>query len=131
MEAITPILLLGLAGKALLDLILYVRGKDWSAVTTIAGAWIIGIVLTWLFGESSLGAGSVIPGLGLTFGDMNAADVVFVGFLMSGLASGVTEFFKSRDGTRTTAKPDILTGEKKVIVPSGTTIVSDGPPPSV
>jgi hypothetical protein len=111
MEAITPILLIGLAGKALLDLILYFRGKDWSSVITIAGAWLIGILLVWLFGESTLGAGTTIPGFALTFGEMNAADIVFVGFLMSGLANGVTEFFKSRDNTRSTAKPDILTGD--------------------
>lgn len=108
MDAITPIALLTFAVFTLVNLVRYLRGRDWNGVLTIVLSWIAGVIVVLLFGASRLGEGVTVPGLEVTFGDLGVFDAVFVGLLMASTAGAFNEFNKARDNTQSVDKPPLV-----------------------
>lgn len=131
LSPIAPLVLLIFALYTVVKIIKDARGRDWNGVLTVGLAWLAGTVLSWLFAEATIGEGTVLPiGNGVTLGDLNLADYVFVGLFLASAAGVLTDGIKAFDRTRSTAQPELLSGETTMVLPANTVIVSDPPPPN-
>jgi cytochrome P450 len=86
----------------------------------------------WLFAESRIGESWVPPVAGIQYplGQLSFFDFVFIGLFVVSGASTVNEFIKSRDNTRSTAKPNLLTGNTTMVLEQPSVVVTDPPPPA-
>jgi hypothetical protein len=94
MEFVPALAMLALVKKSV-DLLKSATNKDMSAVITILGSWLIGILVVWLFSLSDFADGIEVGSLSI--GTLNAAGLVIVG-LAIGSSAGVTEDFIVRKG---------------------------------
>lgn len=109
MEAIIPIALLGGLGVKLLDLLKYLRAKDWNATATQVGAWATGVLLVFLASGADIFENTVLPGLDQTFADLNGASKVILGAsILSLLGIAAVDFRKAFDGTDSAKTPTLL-----------------------
>lgn len=132
MDATIPAAMLVFAVFTVGNLVRYLRGQDWNGAVTIASIWAIASVLAWLYGNSRLGEAWVPPigTSGLPLGELGFGDFVFVGLFLASTASAFNEFNKARDSTTSVAKPELLSGDTKMILDTPSVIVTDPPPPA-
>lgn len=113
MEVFSLAILAALVGKAMT--VIKAIGKDWNMVITQVGVWVLGWLVALLAAHSTWGSELVIQNVSL--GNMNAADLGFLGLAIGSGISQVYDFKKARDNTDTASEPPLLAGVAKVAVP--------------
>lgn len=109
MEVFSLAILAALVGKVVT--VLKAVGKDWNMVGTQVAVWAVGIAVVALGAHTSWAGTIVIQNIGL--GDMNAADLVFLGLGLGAGISQVYDFKKARDNTDTASEPPLLAGVRR------------------
>lgn len=101
-----PILALGLVVKTTVDILRFVRGRDWNGAGTLLTAWVGGFAAAALFAQTEFADGISVGDQ--TLGDLNVASLLVVGLTLGSVGANVNEFFASRDANRSTAKPQLF-----------------------
>lgn len=83
-------------------------GKNWNMVITQAVVWVVGTLAIWLAAQADVTAGAAVPGTTTTFGALNAASIVLLGWVLGGTGSFLYDFRKSVDNSDSAAEPALL-----------------------
>lgn len=110
MEQLAPLVLLGALGYTLLNLVKYVRARDWSAVATTLAAYAIGCVLVLVAGNAELTENLPVPGMETTFGDLDFWSSLILGASMLSVLGIAYDYKRAIDGSDSAATPSLLPG---------------------
>lgn len=102
-----PILVLGLVVYTLTNLLKYLRARDWSAVVTLLGAWLIGIAAVWIVGATDWAQTITVGGL-KTLDALSWAEKVLVGLVVMSTGSVVYDLKRSFDNSDSAATPPLV-----------------------
>ena len=83
-------------------------GKDNNYVTTQVVTWVVGIAVLFLAGQASVTETLMIPGFGITAGDMDAASVILAGLVLGSTGAFAYDYKKARDNTDSSVEPSLL-----------------------
>ena len=103
-EFVPALALLALVKKGV-DLLRYLRGKDYNGAITILAVWILGVTLTIMFAQSDYASGITSGDLALD--QLNIWSLVLVGLTVGASASLVEDTFTAIDSTRSGEKPSL------------------------
>jgi hypothetical protein len=115
---------------AFVNMLRYLRGRDWNGVLTQASVWGSGVAGVALFAQTEWGDVISLGGA-LPISQLGWASLVVVGLQAGSAATVVNEFRGAVDRTTTTAKPRLLTGNTVRVVEANEQVVIDPPPPAV
>jgi hypothetical protein len=109
MDTLTPVVLLGSLGFMLVNLVKYVRARDWDPAITTILVWLVGFILVALAAHTSLTENTPVPGLaGVTFGSIDTWGQVLLGASILSVLGVVDKALKAIDNTRSSAGPSLL-----------------------
>ncbi len=103
---IVPLAALGLVVKTTVDILRYLRGKDWNGAGTLLIAWVGGLLAAVLFANTDF-ADSIQVG-DQTLGQLNLASLVVIGLTIGSVGAGFNELTGALDANRSTAKPHLV-----------------------
>lgn len=95
-------------GITLVNVLKYLRARDWNAVATTVAVFVILFLVLWLYGNSVYGAGQVLPGSPVPLEDMALDDVLIAALAFTGPAIVTWDLFGAVDNSRTSEKPPLL-----------------------
>lgn len=107
-----PILVLALVVYTLMNLLKYLRARDWNAAVTLVVGWIIGFLAVWLVGATSW-ASTVTVGGTKTLDQLSFPEILLVGLVVVSVGSTVYDLKKSFDNTDSAATPTLLPPKKE------------------
>lgn len=105
MEQFIPIAVLIGFIISVVNLLLYVRGKNWDGASKIGIVWVAGVLGVLLFAESDYASAIVIGDLALD--TANLWSKIVIGLWLGGSATVVVEFKKAFDNGDSAAKPNL------------------------
>ena len=101
-----PLIALALVVKTTVDLLRYLRARDWNGAGTLAVVWLGGFGAALLFAQTGFADG--LPVGDSTLGALNVADLIVLGLTLGSAGAGANELFGAIDAHRSTAKPHLL-----------------------
>jgi hypothetical protein len=101
-----PLVALGLVVKTTVDILRYLKGRDWNGAGTLLIAWVGGLAAAALFAQTDWADGLMIGDQNL--GALNAASLVVFGLVLGSAGAFANEFNAARDSNRSTAKPHLV-----------------------
>lgn len=90
------------------NLLKYIRARDWNAVVTYVAVFIVLVLVLWLYGNSEFGRSAVLPGSAIPLENFGFADLLIAGLAYSGPAIVTWDLFGAIDNSRTTNTPPLL-----------------------
>lgn len=106
-SAIVLLVLAPLASK-FVDVLKFLKNKDWNATITQIVTWVSGAVVVFLASAAKVTHDVVIPSLDVTFGSLDGWSKILIGTAITSLLSMVYDFKKAID-TSDSAKTPPLT----------------------
>jgi purine-cytosine permease-like protein len=106
MPEFVPLVALGLVVKTTVDILRYLRGRDWNGAGTLLIAWVGGLAAAALFAQTDF-ADSIAVG-DQSLGALNAASLVVFGLVLGSVGANANELFGAIDQNRSTAKPHLV-----------------------
>lgn len=103
-----PILVAVAMVAVIIDIVRSARGQDWNGVVTPLAAALAGIGVAFVLGESDFGEGISIGDTGETFGSVNGASLILLGFGLGSLAAKGVDLLKAVDNSDTQRKPHLI-----------------------
>jgi hypothetical protein len=107
-----PVLLASLV-MTVTNFVKYVRSRDVNGIVTQLLVWVVGVATTVLAAHSDLIGRWVITGTNLALNRTDGATQLLIGLTIASVASQLREIQKAVDRFDTSAKPELLSGEKK------------------
>jgi hypothetical protein len=107
-----PVLLASLV-MTVTNFVKYVRSCDVNGIVTQLLVWVVGVATTVLAAHSDLIGRWVITGTNLALNRTDGATQLLIGLTIASVASQLREIQKAVDRFDTSAKPELLSGEKK------------------
>lgn len=101
-----PLLALGLVVKTTIDILRYVKGRDWNGAGTLLIVWVAGFGAATLFAQTDFA--DVLRVGDLTLGQLNAASLVVIGLTIGSTAANANELLGAVDAHRNTSKPHLI-----------------------
>jgi formate hydrogenlyase subunit 3/multisubunit Na+/H+ antiporter MnhD subunit len=102
-----PIFVLALVVYTLMNLLKYLRARDWNAVITLVGGWVVGFLAVWLVGATTWGSTVTVGGT-KTLDQLSFPEILLVGLVVVSVGSAVYDLKKSFDNTDSAATPTLL-----------------------
>jgi hypothetical protein len=93
---------------AFVNLVKFVRGKDWNSAITQVVVWVVAVLLVVLVAHSDFG--NTLSWGNRTLDSMNVASQVLVGLFFGSSATVINEFKKAIDNSDTAVKPPLTGG---------------------
>jgi purine-cytosine permease-like protein len=106
MPEFVPLVALGLVVKTTVDILRYLRGRDWNGAATLLIAWVGGLAAAALFAQTDF-ADSIVVG-DQSLGALNAASLVVFGLVLGSVGANANELFGAIDQHRNTSKPKLV-----------------------
>lgn len=107
MDASIMLLILGTLASKIIDVLKFIRSKDWNATITQVATWIAGVVVVFLASGAEVTSDITIPSLGVTFGTLDTGSKVLIGTAITSLLSMAYDFRKAFDGTDSAKAPPL------------------------
>lgn len=101
-----PILVLGTLVFTTTNFLKYLAARDWSAVTTQAIAWVVGVGVAMLFAHTQYASGITVGGR--LMNQLNWWSLLLLGLVLTSLLSTVNQGLKAFDINDTAATPKLL-----------------------
>jgi succinate dehydrogenase/fumarate reductase flavoprotein subunit len=111
MPEFVPLLALGLVVKTAMDILRYLRGRDWNGAGSLLIVWLGGFGAAVLFAATDF-ADSIVVG-DMSLGNLNAASLVVFGLVIGSVAANGNELLGAIDQNRSTAKPHLIDDSPK------------------
>ena len=89
-----------------LNLVKYIKAKDWNGSLSILSGWVIGVAALLLAAQTIFAEGFPIAGVPLS--DLDFWSVVMVGMTFSSAGSGVYNFTKAVDANTSAKVPPLI-----------------------
>jgi hypothetical protein len=105
MEIVPTVALAALVWK-FVDFLKYLFARDWNGVVTQIIAWAAGLGAVWLAAATRFGASISIGDMSLA--GLNGSEKVFIGLLVTSIASSVYDFKKARDNSDSATVPPLI-----------------------
>lgn len=98
-----------LAGK-IIEFLKYVRNRDWNAAITLAAVEFAGVVVMLFAAAAKVTETLILPGTSEPIGTLDTASVIFLGLVMTSLASTTYDFRKALDSGDSAKQPPLISG---------------------
>jgi hypothetical protein len=102
-----PILVLGLVIYTLMNLVKYLRARDWNGIITLLTGWLVGFLAVWLFGSTDWGQTLTVGGT-KTLDLLSIGEKVIVGLVVVSAGSVLFDFKKSFDNSDSASTPPLV-----------------------
>ena len=105
MEQAVALLAIALLANKIIELIKYLRVKDWNAAVTLLTLFVAGVVALTLAAHASVTEHTIIPGTTVELGTLEFASLVLLGLMITATGSTIYDFKKSFDNTDSAKQP--------------------------
>lgn len=99
-----------LAGKAI-ELLKYLKNKDWNGAVTLVSVWVAGIVALVIAAAAEVTETFVVPGTTIPLGSLDGPSLVLLGMTLTSITSTVYDFKKALDSTDSAKQPPLITND--------------------
>lgn len=108
MEQVIALTAIAFLSNKIIELLKYLRTKDWNAAFTLAAVEVSGVVVMLLAAGAKVTETLVLPGTSEPIGSLDKASVVLLGLVMTSLSSTIYDFKKAFDSTDSAKQPPLL-----------------------
>ena len=108
MEQVIALTAIAFLGNKIIELLKYLRNKDWNAAFTLAAIEVTGVIVMLFAAAASVTETIVLPGTSAAIGSLDTASVVFLGLVITSLSSKLYDFQKAIDGGDSAKQPPLL-----------------------
>jgi len=115
MEQVVALTAIAFLANKIIELLKYLRAKDWNAAFTLATIEVSGVIVMLIAAAAKVTETLVLPGTSEPIGTLDTASVVLLGLVMTSLSSTIYDFKKAIDGGDSAKQPPLLTGSTDAI----------------
>jgi hypothetical protein len=107
LENAIALLVIGLLANKIIELIKYLRVKDWNAAITLLSLFVAGVVAVTLAAHASVTEHTIIPGTTVELGTLEFASLLLLGLMITATGSTVYDFKKAFDNSDSAKQPSL------------------------
>jgi len=108
MEQVIALAALGFFASKLLEMVKYVRAKDWNAAITLLSLWFVGIIVVTVAAHNELTEDVILPQTTIPLGELGAVALGFLGMILTSLVSVTYDFKKAIDSSDSAKQPPLI-----------------------
>lgn len=104
----TSVAALGATIYTAVNLLRYIKARDWNGVVTLVLACFVGIGVVWLAAQANITENLLLVEDGQPLGLLDGWSLVLAGVALASLSSAFTDIRKAFDNSTTAEKPQLL-----------------------
>lgn len=108
MEQVVILTSVAFLSNKIIELIKWLRAKDWNAAITLIAIHISGVIVMLFAAASKVTETLVVPGTSAAIGTLDTASVVFIGLVLTSLTSKLYDLQKAIDRSDTAKQPPLV-----------------------
>lgn len=108
MEQAAALAAIGFLASKIIELVKYLKNKDWNGFVTLVSMWIAGVVVTVLAAVAEVTEALVLPGTSVPLGVLDGPSLVFLGATLSSVVSFAYDAKKAVDRSDSAKQPPLL-----------------------
>lgn len=108
MEAVLIPIAIALFGNKFIELLKYLRTRDWNGALTLLSLFVAGFVTLTLAAHSAATQYWTIPGTTIPLGMLDGGSLVLLGLMLTATGSTIYDYKKSLDGSDSAAQPKLF-----------------------
>lgn len=97
-------------GNKIIELVKWLRAKDWNAAITLISIHVTGAVVMLFAAAAKVTETLVVPGTSAPIGQLDNASVIFLGLVMTSLTSKLYDLQKAVDTSDSAKQPPLISG---------------------
>jgi hypothetical protein len=105
MEDAIALLAIALLANKIIELLKYLKSKNWNGAITLVSLFIAGVVALNIAAHAAVTEHTVIPGTGIELGLLDFMSLLLLGLLITAGGSTIYDFKKAFDGSDTAKQP--------------------------